>query len=100
MLFVLLFFFFKQKTAYEMRISDWVQTCALPICIQYCITQIEQKILHESTEHCVHDALIQELAQEIRLSRFHLTRLFLKDFQHSPRDYIHRNLMGDRKSVV
>src|SRR3546814_4684417 len=28
---VLLFFFFKQKTAYEMRISDWSQTCALPI---------------------------------------------------------------------
>src|SRR3546814_15379735 len=26
-----LFFFFKQKTAYEMRISDGVQTCALPI---------------------------------------------------------------------
>src|SRR3546814_1038157 len=25
------FFFFKQKTAYEMRISDGVQTCALPI---------------------------------------------------------------------
>ena len=62
--------------------------------IQYCVTQIEQKILHESTEHCVQNALIQELAQEIRLSRFHLTRLFLKDFQHSPRDYIHRNLMG------
>jgi len=62
--------------------------------IQYCITQIEQKILHDSTEHCVHDALIQELAQQIQVSRFHLTRLFLKDFQHSPRDYIHRNLMG------
>src|SRR3546814_10303978 len=31
-LYVLLcFFFFKQKTAYEMRISDWIQTCALPI---------------------------------------------------------------------
>src|SRR3546814_9023416 len=27
-----LVFFFKQKTAYEMRISDGVQTCALPIC--------------------------------------------------------------------
>src|SRR3546814_3668919 len=27
-----MFFFFKQKTAYEMRISDGVQTCALPIC--------------------------------------------------------------------
>src|SRR3546814_2165921 len=26
-------FFFKQKTAYEMRISDWSQTCALPIYI-------------------------------------------------------------------
>src|SRR3546814_12303679 len=24
-------FFFKQKTAYEMRISDWSSTCALPI---------------------------------------------------------------------
>src|SRR3546814_9550141 len=28
---VCLFFFFKQKTAYEMRISDWSSTCALPI---------------------------------------------------------------------
>src|SRR3546814_18416573 len=27
------FFFFKQKTAYEMRISDWSSTCALPISI-------------------------------------------------------------------
>src|SRR3546814_1851459 len=26
-------FFFKQKTAYEMRISDWSSTCALPILI-------------------------------------------------------------------
>src|SRR3546814_7171944 len=25
------YFFFKQKTAYEVRISDWIQTCALPI---------------------------------------------------------------------
>src|SRR3546814_4731770 len=28
---VLFFFFFKQKTAYEMRISDWSSECALPI---------------------------------------------------------------------
>lgn len=62
--------------------------------IQYCVTQIEHKILHDSTEHCAHDALIQTLAQQTQLSRFHLTRLFFKDFQHSPRDYIHRNLMG------
>src|SRR3546814_14450870 len=25
------FFFFKQKTAYEMRISDWSSDCALPL---------------------------------------------------------------------
>src|SRR3546814_10507275 len=31
-LYYYLFFFFKQKTAYEMRISDWSSTCALPIC--------------------------------------------------------------------
>src|SRR3546814_2769910 len=30
-LFFVMFCFFKQKTAYEMRISDWSQTCALPI---------------------------------------------------------------------
>src|SRR3546814_6833427 len=30
MLVSFLFFFFKQKTAYEMRISDWSSTCALP----------------------------------------------------------------------
>src|SRR3546814_1621149 len=28
---MLCFFFFKQKTAYEMRISDWSSECALPI---------------------------------------------------------------------
>src|SRR3546814_3955300 len=28
---VFFFFFFKQKTAYEMRISDWSSECALPI---------------------------------------------------------------------
>src|SRR3546814_6990433 len=26
-----MFIFFKQKTSYEMRIRDWIQTCALPI---------------------------------------------------------------------
>src|SRR3546814_3516202 len=28
---LLLFFVFNQKTAYELRISDWSSTCALPI---------------------------------------------------------------------
>src|SRR3546814_2185400 len=30
-LYFFIFFFFKQKTAYEMRISDWSSECALPI---------------------------------------------------------------------
>ncbi len=62
--------------------------------IQYCVTQIEHKILHDSNEFNTHDALIQELAHDMRMTRFHLARLFLKDFNHSPRDYIQRNLMG------
>src|SRR3546814_1634626 len=37
MLYCMYFFFFKQKTAYEMRISDWSSDVALPIslCGQY-----------------------------------------------------------------
>src|SRR3546814_7262416 len=31
LVYFVIIFFFKQKTAYEMRISDWSQTCALPI---------------------------------------------------------------------
>src|ERR1051326_7050744 len=27
------FFFFKQKTAYEIKECDWIQTCALPISV-------------------------------------------------------------------
>lgn len=62
--------------------------------IQYCVTQIEHKILHDSTEFNAHDAFIQDLAEHLNLTRFHLTRLFLKDFNHSPREYIQHNLMG------
>src|SRR3546814_1674022 len=43
---VLVFFFFKQKTAYEMRISDWSQTCALPISLG-----------REATAHDLRDVL-------------------------------------------
>src|SRR3546814_9934649 len=34
------FFFFKQKTAYEMRISDWSSTCALPILLGEIIAKV------------------------------------------------------------
>lgn len=62
--------------------------------IRYFVTQVEHKILHDANEFNTHDALIQELASDMKMTRFHLTRLFLKDFHYSPRDYIQRNLMG------
>jgi len=62
--------------------------------IQYCVSQIEHKILHDSDDFNTHDALIQELAQTMRMTRFHLSRLFTRDFKYSPRDYIQHNLMG------
>src|SRR3546814_7423949 len=37
---VFYFFFFKQKTAYEMRISDWSSTCALPIWIEAALGRV------------------------------------------------------------
>src|SRR3546814_7478807 len=47
-LWALFFFFFKQKTAYEMRISDWIQTCALPIW-----SAIDQALGHDEGWHHV-----------------------------------------------
>src|SRR3546814_1708047 len=35
------FFFFKQKTAYEMRISDWSSDVALPIYVQFYLTLLD-----------------------------------------------------------
>src|SRR3546814_5426197 len=44
-------FFFKQKTAYEMRISDGVQTCALPISyLQLRGTQAQLDITRQNLE--------------------------------------------------
>src|SRR3546814_18718064 len=44
-------FFFKQKTAYEMRISDGVQTCALPITyLQLRGTQAQLDITRQNLE--------------------------------------------------
>src|SRR3546814_4422522 len=47
------FCFFKQKTAYEMRISDWSSTCALPILR---LPDGSQKLQSRSPSACMADA--------------------------------------------
>src|SRR3546814_6820903 len=45
----LVFFFFKQKTAYEMRISDWSSdVCSSDLCHPLCAPSGEPEILAES----------------------------------------------------
>src|SRR3546814_12459096 len=53
------FFFFKQKTAYEMRISDWSQTCALPI---YYEAKLRKKI---RTSGCAVGTVFGDLMEKI-----------------------------------
>src|SRR3546814_7622083 len=48
------FFFFKQKTAYEMRISDWSSTCALPIWEEIAaLVEVALQVLDEFFEHAM-----------------------------------------------
>src|SRR3546814_666423 len=42
-------FFCKQKTAYELRISDWIQTCALPISVLVLLGQVLELRARERT---------------------------------------------------
>src|SRR3546814_9693255 len=42
------FFFFKQKTAYEMRMSDWSSECALPIYMLISVTNINEAGIQQS----------------------------------------------------
>src|SRR3546814_5018883 len=50
--FFVFFFFFKQKTAYEMRISDWssdVCSSDLFCCISFFISNSKRSMLHQSS---------------------------------------------------
>src|SRR3546814_819673 len=50
------FFFFKQKTAYDLRISDGVQTCALPILLA------SERSAGEKLEYGAKTIVVQDLA--------------------------------------
>src|SRR3546814_3566116 len=53
----LLFFFFKQKTAYEMRISDWSSdVCSSDLVAGGLVGQEDQRAVHEGTRD--RDALL------------------------------------------
>src|SRR3546814_4312200 len=42
--FLFIFFFFKQKTAYEMRISDWSSdVCSSDLCVETSLGQIDHR---------------------------------------------------------
>src|SRR3546814_3236153 len=60
-----LFFFFKQETAYERRISDWSSTCALPISVSDGVgVQVEQGVgLAVEVEHD-HPAVDAQVARQ------------------------------------
>src|SRR3546814_7587219 len=72
-------FFFKQKTAYEMRISDWSSACALPIFVKRAEPQPGQaaadtaalaKARADLTAKAAdHDAAKAELAQRHMIAR-------------------------------
>src|SRR3546814_10801988 len=108
------FFFFKQKTAYEMRISDWSS--------DVCSSDLPKVLI--KLQPILVDIILQELIEEwgCRFGRLALTTIdssFIKDhrsvlvrLQHAER--IHRTILGvdipvtislliageDRKSVV
>src|SRR3546814_5180878 len=55
-------FFFKQKTAYEMRISDWSSDVALPILFAFFAT-----LVGFDGKHRIYDMVWQRFPQEIRV---------------------------------
>src|SRR3546814_5271785 len=60
-----MFFFFKQKTAYEMRISDWSSdVCSSDLCAPVDHLELNTHLrigLHETREHLSNEVLDQAL---------------------------------------
>src|SRR3546814_5981712 len=69
------FFVFKQKTAYEMRISDWSSECALPICRALADVAVAGDHRHLAREHHVGgaaDAVGQALTAAVEVVELRL----------------------------
>src|SRR3546814_1735147 len=92
-------FFFKQKTAYEMRISDWSSTCALPIYRYKGGDSFEEIMLElrETREYKERFPAMQTLRQQGRA----LTEQQYMQYEQGLRQVLHTfGLSVDRKSGV
>src|SRR5437867_7046647 len=92
---VVFFFFFKQKTAYEIRTVTGVQTCALPICCGSRMNPVHGGLQLQDPAEAELIGAPGKLATQSRqrLSDF-LSRLIRGQFQTR-----HEGLSPDRKST-
>src|SRR3546814_2660945 len=78
----ILFFFFKQKTAYEMRISDWISdVCSSDLKLRSLIERLANYLLRESRNQNRNDGLLLQvdkktLAQRLGMTPENLSRAF------------------------
>src|SRR3546814_18746880 len=57
-----IFFYFKQKAAYEVRISDWSSACALPICCSFVVDGELRSVRPHGRFDCNDGAVLHEWA--------------------------------------
>src|SRR3546814_10814260 len=93
-------FFVKQETAYEMRISDWSQTCALPISVHHGMRETGPEVERARARARHADPGAAERAAVGM--RHHRRRLFVADVDRADSS-IYAGLLSEqheRKSVV
>src|SRR3546814_11545080 len=93
MMFLCFFFFFKQKTAYEMRISDWSS--------DVCSSDLNGRRAQRQWRRQVHQWRDQgRQPRAIDAQRLHRARHRLADGRHSGYGLFRNGRHLDRKSVV
>src|SRR3546814_1092795 len=103
--FVFSFFFFKQKTAYEMRISDWSSdVCSSDLHVElarHALAVIEDFLEGVGAERRIAGpAHLAEAVENIRLDFLGLHRVQMMRRDHPLAKLLERRRMEDRKSVV
>src|SRR3546814_5025445 len=106
------FCFFKQKTAYEMRISDWSSTCALPIFDDAISLQKANPRIDTQEKRCPerkNDKQQQEIAPPFRRARHAISHWIGNEYADTGREKSNPNriqighdieLIGEHISVV
>src|SRR3546814_2574424 len=95
------FFFFKQKTAYEMRISDWSSdVCSSDlIAVELAVATVEaiEKLTALAVGKAAEVVLPQRRAacQRVAVARHHLGHVVAHDVAHQPDEHqVHRMAQG------